>query len=142
MIGTIEDLIKADEQGVTDFTVDGKCSGCGQCCSDLLPLSRAEIDRIHRYIRSHNVREHHHSVIAVGFDFTCPFRDNVKRVCSIYSVRPGICREFKCDYDPRRIQTNKELFHRRHDVVYMRHEFFGGIDSFDVLVNLAKGAMK
>ena len=30
MIGTFEDLLKAERDGVTDFTVDGKCSGCGQ----------------------------------------------------------------------------------------------------------------
>ncbi len=142
MIGTFEDLLKAERDGVTDFTLDGKCSGCGQCCSDLLPVSRAEIERIHRYVKAHNIKEHHHNVVAVGLDFTCPFRDNVKRVCAIYSVRPGICRAFKCDYDPRQIETNKELFHSRHDVVSMRHEFFGGDDSFEVLVNLAKGARR
>ena len=25
---------------ITDFTKDGKCSECGSCCSDCLPISR------------------------------------------------------------------------------------------------------
>lgn len=137
MIGSLRDVLEAEKRGVTDFTVDGQCSGCGQCCSDLLPLSRAEIDRIHRYIKSHNIREHHNYVLAEGFDLTCPFRDNVNRVCAIYSVRPDICREFRCDYDPAKIEADKAMFHSRHDVVSMRHEFFGGDDSFEILVNLA-----
>ena len=140
MIGTLEDIIKAEKQGVTDFTIDGACSGCGQCCSDLLPVSREEIDRISRYVRSHNIKEHHNNVLAEGYDFTCPFRDNVKRICSIYSIRPEICRSFKCDYDPQHIQDNKELFHRMHDVISMRHQFFCGDDSFEILMQLVRGA--
>lgn len=137
MIGSLKDVLDAEKRGVTDFTVDGRCSGCGQCCTDLLPLSREEISRIHRYIKSHNIRERHNNVLAEGFDLTCPFRDNVKRVCVIYSVRPEICRAFRCDYDPAKIETDKALFHRRNQVVSMRHEFFGGDDSFEILVNLA-----
>lgn len=28
---------------------------------------------------------------------TCPFRDNVNRICTIYELRPAICKAFKCD---------------------------------------------
>ena len=139
MIGTFRELLQAEKRGVTDFTDNGTCSRCGQCCSDLLPLSKTEIERIHRYMKQHNIKEHRNNVIAAAFDFTCPFRDNVKRICTIYSVRPDICRAFKCDYDPEKIETDKAMFHSRHDVVSMRHEFFGGDDSFEILVNLAKG---
>ena len=31
---------------LTDFTKYGQCSNCGQCCSDLLHLSKEEIKRI------------------------------------------------------------------------------------------------
>lgn len=36
-------------EAVKDFTVCGKCSGCGSCCSDLLPVTDAEIKRILKY---------------------------------------------------------------------------------------------
>ena len=46
MIGTIQKMIKDMEHGVYDFTKDGKCSRCGACCSDLLPISESEYSRI------------------------------------------------------------------------------------------------
>lgn len=112
MIGTIQDLLEAEERGVMNFTVDGQCSRCGQCCSDFLPLSREEINRIRRYIRVNGIKEKHNNVLMQGFDMTCPFRDEVNRVCTIYRIRPEICREFRCDYDPDRIDTTKKLFHQ------------------------------
>lgn len=43
MIGTLKQVYEDMEHGVCDFTKDGKCSGCGQCCSVYLPLSPGEI---------------------------------------------------------------------------------------------------
>ena len=125
MIGTIQDLLEAEERGVMNFTVDGQCSRCGQCCSDFLPLSREEINRIRRYVRVNGIKEKHNNVLMQGFDMTCPFRDEVNRVCTIYRIRPEICREFRCDYDPARIDTTRKLFHQRNHFISMREEFFG-----------------
>ena len=125
MIGTLNDVLEAEERGVMNFTVDGRCSGCGQCCSDFLPLSKEEINRIRRYIKAHDIKEKHNNVLMQGFDMTCPFRDEVNRVCTIYRIRPEICREFKCDYDPARIDTTKKLFHQRNHFISMRETFFG-----------------
>ena len=36
---------------VTDHTCNGKCSNCGQCCSDLLPLSEREVRDIKAYMK-------------------------------------------------------------------------------------------
>ena len=124
MIGTFNDVLEAEERGVMNFTVDGRCSGCGQCCSDFLPLSKEEINRIRRYIKAHDIKEKHNNVLMQGFDMTCPFRDEVNRVCTIYRIRPEICREFKCDYDPARIDTTKKLFHQRNHFISMRETFF------------------
>jgi len=52
MIGTLQQAFEDMERGVYDFTKDGKCSGCGQCCSSILPLSSSEIKEIRRYIKN------------------------------------------------------------------------------------------
>ena len=122
---------------VTDYTVDGRCSGCGACCSDYLPLSIAEIGRIRKYMRKRNLREHTASVMAgQSLDMTCPFRDNVKRRCDIYEVRPDICRAFQCDQPVEMIGRNKEWFHLRNRVVSMRGEFFGNARSAVIAATL------
>ena len=133
MICKLGDLKDMKKRGVTNFTDHGKCSGCGECCSDFLPISQDEISRIHRYVREHGIKPHHNNVLAIGFDITCPFRDNVKKVCVIYGIRPAICREFKCDYDPKRLSASKDFFHRKYGLVSMRHEFFQEADGFDML---------
>lgn len=33
--------------------IDGHCSGCGECCADLLPLTKGEIKRLRDYARKH-----------------------------------------------------------------------------------------
>ena len=38
-------------------TQNGKCTGCGSCCSNFLPLTQGEIESIHKYIRQHNIKE-------------------------------------------------------------------------------------
>ena len=50
MIGTLEETIREMKNGVYDFTDNGKCTSCGQCCSAILPLSKKEIKEILRYI--------------------------------------------------------------------------------------------
>lgn len=123
-VGTIDDMLR-DAAGITDLTDHGVCSNCGECCSDFLPVSPEDLRRIHKYVKANNIKERHNVMVSAAFDVTCPFRDNVKRKCAIYSVRPAICREFKCDYSPTKISQNKEFFHSRYKVVSMRQEFFG-----------------
>lgn len=48
MIGTLQQVYEDMEHGVYDFTKDGKCSSCGACCSNYLPLSSGEIKEIRR----------------------------------------------------------------------------------------------
>lgn len=108
---------------ITDFTKDGKCSSCGQCCVDAIPLSEEEVHTIKAYIRKHGIKEQRHSL--TRFDFTCPFRNEEKRTCEIYEVRPAICRAFKCNNTEDQIERDKIYFHSINKVVYMRSEFFG-----------------
>lgn len=115
------------EHTVTDFTKDGKCSNCGQCCSNLLPLSAQEVNRIKAYIRKHGIKEQRHNVM-MGYDMTCPFRDEANRKCLIYEIRPAICRQFMCNYKQEDLMRAKQAFHNINRVVFMRSEFFGNME--------------
>ena len=122
-----------NEIQVTDFTVDGKCSNCGQCCSNLLPMSEDEITRIKKYIRKHNIKERRHNAM-VGYDMTCPFRDDANKKCTIYHIRPAICRNFKCNNTREDILNYKIDFHKRNRVVLMRNEFFGSKEDLELFL--------
>ena len=81
------------------FCKDGKCSNCGECCSNILPLTQKEIKRIKKYISKHNIKpcEHVYNVLRdKPVDMICPFRDNVNKRCTIYEVRPLVCRLYMC----------------------------------------------
>ena len=88
---------------VTDFTINNKCSNCGACCGDILPLTKEDINLIKRYVKKHNIKP---QKILIPFSttnnyfLTCPFRDEKLKKCSIYPARPWICRQFRCDKLP------------------------------------------
>lgn len=128
VVGTIEEVIRDMEADVFDFTINGECANCGQCCSNFLPVSKKEIKKIHRHIQKKKVAEQKHLVPAASqtVDWTCPFRDNSARRCTIYDVRPAICRDFRCDKPRKKIQADKSMYHGKYSVVDMRKEFFGG----------------
>lgn len=66
------------------------CTNCGECCG-MIPATKAEIKQIRDYLRKHEdvrelaIRQSHRAL-------SCPFRDEQKRKCAIYPVRPLICR--------------------------------------------------
>ena len=115
---------------VTDHTCNGKCSNCGQCCSDLLPLSEREVRDIKAYMKKHPIKEQRHNA-ATGVDLTCPFRDERTRKCLIYNVRPAVCRTFVCNQPLPEMERNKMRFHTVNKVVFMRTEFFGNTEDID-----------
>lgn len=122
---SLNEIIKKQ---ITNFTCNGECSNCGQCCSDLLPLNNIEIKRIKEYIRKHNIKECKHLSILVKnpLDLTCPFRDNKNKKCLIYEVRPEICRSFICSKTMPEIEETKRLINSTRQVVSMRNIFFNG----------------
>lgn len=66
------------------------CTNCGECCG-AIPANDAEIQAIRNYLDKHpDIRAL--AVRQSGRVLDCPFRDKEKRRCSIYPVRPMICR--------------------------------------------------
>ena len=116
------------KSGLYDFTEGGKCSNCGQCCSNYLPISKHEVETIKRYIEKHGIKEIKRFSPAAKppIDMVCPFRSDTEKRCTIYPVRPAICRDFQCDKPRKNIMADKAMYHGKYDVVDMRAEFFGG----------------
>lgn len=117
---------------VNDFTHNGKCCNCGECCSNFLPLSRKEVKRIKSYIKKHHIKEQRHNAL-MGVDMTCPFRDETNKKCLIYEVRPDICRAFNCNQSHDVILSNKMRFHQTKQPTAMRYEFFNSREDIDWL---------
>lgn len=108
---------------LTNFTCNGQCSGCGQCCGDILHLSKQEIKVIDNYLKTHKVEPTPRSVLT-NYDNTCPFRDNKNKKCKIYKVRPEICRVFQCDKTPEEAYRNREITNDGKLTRSMRDLFF------------------
>lgn len=110
----------------TDYTVevDGKrvCSGCGRCCSAILCVSKAELLRIHRYLRKHPEVKliNRNDVVNKEFKDVCPFLTEENK-CGIYDYRPEICRHFVCSNYLS--QGAPPMDHRGKTVVNMITEF-------------------
>lgn len=127
MTSFLEYVGKGMEDNLYNYTENGKCSGCGNCCSDLLPMSQKEVDVIRRYIKKHKIKECKHllPVAKPALDMTCPFLDTDKKSekCRIYPVRPEICKQFICDNE-QRAKHNRKLIGQTRTVVDVRKEFF------------------
>lgn len=130
MIGSIEDIRRDVKHGIYDFTDHGICSGCGNCCSNLLPMTDAEIKTIRRYVIKHSIKPQEHKMFFLSepvADLTCPFLDNSKEKdkCKIYPVRPQICKSFNCRKQAEGIMPNltRAMFEAR--PIDVRHTFYG-----------------
>lgn len=108
---------------ITDFTCNGKCSCCGNCCGDILHLSKKEIKVIDEYLKKNKVEPTPRCVL-VEYDGTCPFRDNKNKICKIYEVRPEICRVFKCDKTVKQVYEEREMTNFNKMARSMRNLFF------------------
>lgn len=141
--GTMKDLF--DRKKTVDFTVDGKCSGCGNCCSNILPLSDVEVKRIHEYIRKNGIKEQKKLFASPdALDMTCPFRDEANRKCTIYEVRPAICRVYLCDNDAKGIRPKELLKVQKNadGIILMRGTFFGNKNDLALYEAVEKGGVR
>lgn len=121
----IQKMLSDMEHGVYDLTDNGKCTGCGQCCSNVLPMTDIEIQRISKYIKRYNIKECKHFIPSKGpvLDMSCPFLDTSKgkEKCRIYEIRPQVCRDFICNPQKREPPNPSENI----KVVFVRETFFG-----------------
>lgn len=110
--GTLADVMRDMENGTYNFCKDGECIGCGNCCSNLLPMTDEEIKTIKVYMKKHHIKEQKHInallVEQPKIDMTCPFLMNSGcERCVIYEVRPRVCRDFICEPKQRPVPDMK-----------------------------------
>lgn len=97
---TLKEILKTTLEGniqITDNSVCGQCSKCGECCSNILPVSQEEVNKIQKYVIKNNVKPQTQMVVMQN-RLACPYYDGKK--CLIYEVRPLICKEFYCYKKP------------------------------------------
>lgn len=128
VIGSFEDMEK-DYSEVTDYFKNDKCSGCGNCCTRYLALSNKEINQIREYIKRNNIKRQEHFVNVLAssvFDMVCPFlNDNdPDHKCTIYEIRPQICKEFTCRGYIKGFKPSKEMLSTPRTKVDMVETFF------------------
>lgn len=79
-----------------------KCQQCGKCCANILLLSNTEIKRIKKYIQNNKIKPINRQSVMLPYQDICPFLTQDNK-CSIYEVRPTICKRYQCyktpDYD-------------------------------------------
>lgn len=83
---------------VKNKTCNGKCSGCGDCCTEFLTITKHEYRAISNYLKEHpEIKCQYHSSLSTNIYCFCPFNDAQTHKCLIYEVRPKICRDFVCN---------------------------------------------
>ena len=112
-----------------DLTCDGNCSRCGECCTPLLPITLKEYFVIKEYIKEHNIEPFNHIKLD-GIHVLCPFYNSDEKKCSIYEVRPEVCRRFICSLDNKTISKNRTYFDNRADI---NGKHLGRFVPFDLL---------
>lgn len=124
-----------DGTAYSNNCIDGKCSNCGECCADLLPLTDAEARKVKRYAKAHNLKEHRQAPFfdPKAVDLTCPFRNEQTKRCDVYPVRPLICRAFVCTKSLQQAQHDRDLVHETRSVHSMRMDVFGNPETINFL---------
>jgi len=68
-----------------------RCTNCGECCGPV-PITKDEVEKISDYMKEHELPR---EVVSRSHKMLeCVFRDSRKKRCSIYPVRPLVCRLF------------------------------------------------
>ena len=128
-LDTLDTLLNREVWKLTDFSKDGKCSNCGGCCNDILPLTNADINRIKNYVKKNNIQPSVHFtnsnvMTKIIVDVVCPFRDETKKICTIYPVRPVVCKGFTCYESKETVMKKLVCLHNKANKQSMRETFF------------------
>lgn len=111
----LQKIHSPDLSRLSDFTDNGRCRDCGNCCGNILPLTSEDYARIKSYISKHKIAPARPRIMQGPFakptvHNLCPFlmeRDDHR--CAIYPVRPGICRVWNC-HNPEDNQAIKKWY--------------------------------
>ena len=121
-----------------DFTNEGKCTGCGECCGNCLPMTLADVNAVWNAASAAARKPLHDKLwyvcnhVGNVVDMTCPFCDDEQpngHKCVIYESRPYICREYICKNALDGVYSKDFIEHFvKNDVrmIMVRETFFDG----------------
>ena len=115
---TITEIIRDIVEGnvkITDNSICGNCSKCGECCTNFLPVTQKEINEIQKYVIENKIRPQT-QILVMQNRLSCPYYNGKK--CLIYEVRPLICREFYC-YSKVNTESARKLMTEKRTTVNM-----------------------
>lgn len=98
-----------------NLTCKGQCNKCGQCCVPFIPITLEEYDTINKYIKDNNIEPNLPKVKGNDLYLHCPFLTDENK-CSIYDVRPEVCRNFICSSTDAKIDHDRTYYDNRADI--------------------------
>lgn len=101
---------------VKDFTCNGKCSNCGNCCIPWVPITDYEYTVIKNYIKEHDIKPQPIQISHNDIYLDCCFHDRVNKKCMIYKVRPEVCSNFICSSSKEKINKDREHYDNRANI--------------------------
>lgn len=112
------------DKDLKDLTVNGKCSQCGGCCTRILPMTEKEVTRIENYIKTKKLKKPPKFLAFHNpTSMMCAFLTGENK-CSIYSVRPAVCRNFICSASMDKINEDKQKYVLASDGYFDTEDFF------------------
>ena len=77
---TIEEILKTVLSGtakITDNSICGQCSKCGECCTNFLPVTQKEVETIQDYVIANKIRPQKQMLVMQN-RLTCPYYNGKK----------------------------------------------------------------
>lgn len=98
-----------------NFTCNGKCSCCGNCCIPWCPITEEEYQIINDYIEKNKIepiplKERN------NYYMDCCFHDRKNKKCLIYEVRPEVCKNFICSSSYEKVDKDRRYYDKRADI--------------------------
>lgn len=137
--------IPKPEDSYSNKCVEGECTHCGECCADLLPLTKGELEILKRYAKKHSLKEHRQAPFwdRKATDLTCPFRNQQTQRCDAYPARPLICKAFICSKELMKAREDRDLISASRKVYSLRWEIFGNPECVELIAGVClKAAQK
>lgn len=97
---TLEEIINesANHEPVKLCDENGNCNGCNGCCSVTSPISKEELLLLKRLFKKKHLKQFVKNQMKYkgeGINDECFFHIDGK--CSIYNLRPDVCKVYHCD---------------------------------------------
>ena len=73
---------------------NGNCNGCSECCNVFVPITKKELKLLKRLLTKKVLKRYAKSTMNDSINCKCPF--STDDGCSIYNLRPSICKNYHC----------------------------------------------